>query len=73
MVPCFPPPGRPMNVDVITEGLDHCCPTAAVVPPSILEQMAVVPEVLKRLIPLELVMTGGGEFHPHNRAPRTPP
>ncbi|KAJ5766758.1 uncharacterized protein N7511_004374 [Penicillium nucicola] len=63
-IPCVIMPDKPLSADLVTRVLDITQPTAALFPPSILEDLAASPESMHALSKLNRVYFGGGPLSP---------
>ena len=58
----FSIPGRPLNADSVAQCLHGSSADAAILPPSIIEDMALSAEGIEALARLKIVLFGGGEY-----------
>ena len=57
----WPPPGRPISIDMIDDLLDNVCVDVCFLAPSILEEMSHSQSSLEKLNRVKYVQTGGGK------------
>ena len=67
VVAVYGPADRPVSPDLINSVLDTTGVKAAMIAPSILDEMSKVPECISRLEKLEVCNYGGGEFEAQER------
>lgn len=63
-IPCVILPDKPLSTDLVSSVLSTTQPTAALFPPSILEDLAVNPDSMHALSKLKRVYFGGGPLSP---------